>query len=323
MKLYAAILALLIVCPDATAIERTERYWNDARGFTPLALPDGSLKETPDTLPLSKDFELYLRLQTSIKPYFRMEITGSTGEMIVFSTTVGEQRDLFDHSSECVILTTTSGNNKTESWIPDNSVISPYPSSFTLVLAQKGDSILLSAPTKGTVAGVEAPGFIPYAFLLSSKSDAGMQLKRARLSMPLSPERIKMNADTLKSRMRQPRSPMEGRWVILDRELEESQLRMGGDYSLLCLMENEDTFVMVYEDGARVNPCAWDATMVKARLSGTPVAGIFRCIWYDVNHEPLNHDVIAYLSEDSPLLTIKFPYQNSWIRLIKVPYVSR
>lgn len=110
--------------------------------------------------------------------------------------------------------------------------------------------------------------------------------------------------------------PMVGYWTIFDRELEESLLKLGGEYILACIKE-DNAYLMIYMDGANINKKAWDTGMVKAILHSTSFDGIYNVEWYDVEKSPLSHDIRAQKGDGNTLI-IQFPYQSSRIRLRKL-----
>lgn len=107
---------------------------------------------------------------------------------------------------------------------------------------------------------------------------------------------------------------IEGYWQVLDRSLEESLLRPGGDYRLAAV-RHEDGYKLLYIDGARINSSKWEAGMVKARLLPAGIPGIWNVEWYDAMFQSLHKDIKAQ-TDDNGVLTIQFPYQSSQIRLI-------
>lgn len=110
--------------------------------------------------------------------------------------------------------------------------------------------------------------------------------------------------------------PVEGYWQIFDRNLEESLLRLGGEYKL-AIVKDHDRYAIVYLAGARVNAEQWQPGMVKGWLTPTPFPGLFDLEWLDAEGEPMSHSVTAQLTEEG-VLTIQFPYQSSVIRLRKL-----
>lgn len=107
----------------------------------------------------------------------------------------------------------------------------------------------------------------------------------------------------------------EGYWQLLDRSLEESLLRMGGDYKF-ALVRSQDGYDLIYLEGAKTNNSKWQRGMVKARLRPSGIKNIYNVEWIDAMLNLMQNDIKAQIEEDN-LITISFPYQSSQIRLIK------
>lgn len=110
--------------------------------------------------------------------------------------------------------------------------------------------------------------------------------------------------------------PLEGYWTLFDRELEESLIKMGGNYNLACIREGEN-YLFYYLQGATVNAKEWERGDLKAILSPTPFEGIFDVEWLDAMKEPMNNEIKAQRGEGNTL-SIQFPYQSSKLRLRKM-----
>ena len=110
--------------------------------------------------------------------------------------------------------------------------------------------------------------------------------------------------------------PLEGLWTIFDRELEESLVKLGGDYTLACVKEG-DEYAFLYISGARINNSGWKPGDIKIILKESPFEGIYYVIWYDSGKEIMNNEIKAQCGEGGTLL-IQFPYQSSKIRLRKI-----
>ncbi|MCH5218275.1 MAG: LysE family translocator [Muribaculaceae bacterium] len=109
------------------------------------------------------------------------------------------------------------------------------------------------------------------------------------------------------------RDPMEGYVAILDRNMEENLLRMGGDYRMAIVRET-DGYDLVYLSGAKVNAERWQPGARKAHLSPSGVSGVWNVEWIDAMGATLSHELKAQ-SDLNGTLTIQFPYQNSQLRL--------
>ena len=109
---------------------------------------------------------------------------------------------------------------------------------------------------------------------------------------------------------------MEGYWILFDRELEESLLKMGGDYTLACIKDGEG-YDFIFMDGAVTNSGAWTPGDLKLSIIPTQFEGIYKVTWYDAMKQPLSYEVKAQRGEGNTLL-IQFPYQSSKLRLRKI-----
>lgn len=108
---------------------------------------------------------------------------------------------------------------------------------------------------------------------------------------------------------------MEGYWQIIDRSLEESLLKMGGDYRL-AMVKTKEGYSLLYLSGARVNAEQWTFGMPKVYLHPSGIEGIWDVVWIDATHTPLSHELKAQQDKDGTL-SIQFPYQSSRLRLVR------
>lgn len=111
------------------------------------------------------------------------------------------------------------------------------------------------------------------------------------------------------------RDPLEGYWQVLDRSLEESLLRLGGDYRL-AIVKAQDGYDLIYLSGAKVNADGWHHGMKKGHLSPSGIGGVWNVCWIDAMGKELSHELKSQTSGDG-VLTLLFPYHNSQIRLIR------
>lgn len=106
---------------------------------------------------------------------------------------------------------------------------------------------------------------------------------------------------------------MEGYLQVLDRSLDESLLRLGGDYRF-AMVKSEDGYELLYVYGARTNADNWSTGMRKAHLSPSGIEGVWNVTWIDAMHQPLQHEIKAQTDKNGTI-TIQFPYQDSHLRL--------
>lgn len=119
----------------------------------------------------------------------------------------------------------------------------------------------------------------------------------------------------LDSYLLRSRNPMEGRWQVLDRMLDENRLRPGGDY-LLSVIADGDAYNIYYLDGAQKNKARWKPGTLKGRLTPSSVKNVFDVTWYDARGYLLDTEVRASYADG--ILTLTFPYFDSTLRLIKI-----
>jgi threonine/homoserine/homoserine lactone efflux protein len=132
----------------------------------------------------------------------------------------------------------------------------------------------------------------------------------------------------LTERIRRSSDPVEGFYSYLDYEFDDTLLRLGGDYKIALLADDDadrygpttsnhrKSYLIYYISGATVNADKWLSGMIKGRL--TPNAGdnSYLLTWYDADCLPLSFDLTATLA-DHHLLTLYFPYQQSTLRFRK------
>lgn len=122
------------------------------------------------------------------------------------------------------------------------------------------------------------------------------------------------NIDSLEDRIKRSANPMEGWYSIMDRDMDESLLRLGGNYRI-AIVKNEDGYDIIYVSGARVNRRLWQAGMKKGELRSTSISDRFHLIWCDADALAMGNDLYATIVDG--LLTLYFPYQSSQIRFVK------
>ena len=134
-------------------------------------------------------------------------------------------------------------------------------------------------------------------------------------------ESDRFELDDLDYYLSQSNDPMEGYWTVFDRELEESLLKLGGNYKLACVKDGDD-YIFIYLEGASINQRNWKPGDIKAVLSPTPFPEIYDVEWFDAMKESFNNDLKAQFGSGNTL-GIQFPYQSSKIRLRKLPDSTR
>lgn len=163
--------------------------------------------------------------------------------------------------------------------------------------------LLLSAPIPGSFTACEAGYFLT--------PGASLSPDEIRLDAVAEREDTLIDFESLET----SRDPLEGYYRIFDRSLEESLLRLGGDYRF-ALVKNGGGYDLVYLSGAKTHSDLWRAGMLKGTLRPSGIAGLWDVTWLDATNRPMSHDIKAQTDREG-LLTITFPYQSSQIRLIR------
>ena len=112
-------------------------------------------------------------------------------------------------------------------------------------------------------------------------------------------------------------SPM-GVWRYLDRDNNPAWSRPGGKYTIGITADNaaENTWHIIYLDGAVTNSDRWQPGMKKGHLKGSGFLRDYNLEWRDAMHNELGaeDECSARLSEDGMILTFIFPLDKATLR---------
>ena len=151
---------------------------------------------------------------------------------------------------------------------------------------------------------------------------AKISIERAVLSVsqhvkdPVELLATQWNREALDRHFAQSKNPFEGYWTYLDRDMEDTWLKLGGRYTI-ALVENSQGYDIIYVDGAQVKKSLWHTGMKKGEMRNTIFTDNFNASWIDATLEPINQDVYATF-ESGVILNIKFPVYKSQVRFSKV-----
>lgn len=151
---------------------------------------------------------------------------------------------------------------------------------------------------------------------------AAIAIERAVLSQstvepnPASLLETQWTLEALDRHFAQSKNPYEGYWTYLDRDMEDTWLKLGGRYTI-ALVETTSGYDLIYIDGAQVKKSLWHPGMKKGEMKNTIFTDNFTGTWIDATLEPISQDVYATF-ESGVILTIKFPVYKSQIRFSKV-----
>ena len=125
---------------------------------------------------------------------------------------------------------------------------------------------------------------------------------------------------------RQPEGP-EGIWHFLDRDTDNRSIRLGGEYTIAIVADEEPTpgnnapksYAIIYFDGARVENGSWKPGMKKGRLTATSFQNHYNLSWVTADMQYLDTECNARLSDDKSIISFNFPIYGSTVRFSRQP----
>lgn len=347
IRIISTLFLLILFTPSSFP---AQQFWNRGHGYLPFhhATPEGILLSNDNDVPLidtitfgsSQDVTLSFRIDNRhAHPARRYEFKGETGERhhrinppwgILLTDTEGNNCWITVSNEEKEDPVSSKASTKVEISFNNKPVPSgeKYLNSNELPFA--GESLWKIQFKNGylkIIAGGNSPAQIlnipvdirdisTFGFIVSPGgeilvSDVSLLTSDSSISFP-----EMYDVASLKDSLSKPDDPLEGYWDIFDRTLEESLLKLGGDYRLGILKE-EDHYVIIYLEGARVNSSLWKSGMIKGYLRPTSFPGLFNLEWKDAEGNILSHSITAQLEKED-LLVLQFPYHSSTIRLRRV-----
>lgn len=316
------------------------RCWNESRGFGPF----GDEKNINHLSNSSKDTVYFFTpCQFSESLEFRCKVKnnkpslpwgfflgGENGQKILINIRAheGAWDGISTHQTLDIDLNANGEILNARQFIDDTNLYNklksgmkgPDPSgslNFFKIVSYNGLLSLLS--------GLQTP-----AHVFSEKIPDGFRCSRIGFFLPpgsaISPDEVRLSTGNysavptiwyddmlLKEYLSDSRDFLEGYWQPLDRSLEESLIRLGGNYRF-AMVRNEDGYDLLYLSGAQINADSWKPGMVKATLRPSGISGIWDVAWIDSMFQTLNKEIKAQ-TDANGTLTISFPYQSSHIRL--------
>lgn len=317
--LLFAIVGIAGSIMELTAAKATAReiYLNPRRGF-------GALADT-DTLHLdagSKDFEITAKITLTKPSPWGMWI-GKEGRGVRFDISQEEIDDGISlHPAMKIRATDNTGRIIAESSADIGKQVSSAENYWRIL--RTGNEISFHCGHHGLkeILSVDAPDIFnveEFSFIKPKKGNLTLHEAIVKISEDRRKEVAKSawsDEELLAEYLEHSEDPAEGYWCVLDRSLEESLLRMGGDYRL-AMVKAFDGYDLVYLEGARTCASAWTPGMRKAHLSSTDIDNVWNVAWTDAEGVVLENSVKGQF-ENATLLTIQFPYQNSTLRLAKI-----
>ncbi len=205
-------------------------------------------------------------------------------------------------------------------WTIDDRV-DLYDGLTGLAVDVKGDNVvvLVGRHTLSAVGTVDVSRAVSVVSVgLVAGSAALMSIERTMLTVTEAEhiiDDLDWTVETLGAHFEMSTDINEGFYTYLDRDLDESKARLGGRYRV-ALVASDSGYDIVYVDGAQVNASQWSVGMLKGRLRRTQFAGYYSLLWIDAEHQAIDTDVTAMLT-DAMFLTLKFPTLAGEVRFSK------
>lgn len=351
MRVLLIILAALIPL-TAPAGETTTRHWNRARGYAPFthATPEGiiigntSAGIIADSYRLpspSSDFTLTFRAgNLHAHPGKRYHYVGADslshmvrnpqwGMSLLFSpsdtlriTVRATTANRIDGEVQALEVRAAYGDGiKKTTQLTENADLTTGPNQWIIKARDGLLQILAGNNGVSEIFDLEIEKKQLKAVTFEAYPAAKLKITDISLTLPSPnfPSRLTAWADRerLDSYIKHSKDPLEGYWMVFDRSLEESKLRMGGEYTV-AIVRGDSGYQLIYLRGAKTNGPSWKPGMVKAELTEGPFKGVFDVVWIDAEGKPLRNSAKAQL-EDDDILTLQFPYHSSSLRLRKIP----
>lgn len=335
------LFALVGIVTGTVNIANAETiHWNQGRGYLPFdnATPQGVLLDNKTDTIISDFYPLpnlsdslsltfrskniqglpdnKVRLLSVARPSWGFCITGLNDTLTV-SIKGGEKTDGVE-SDPCLEVSVRSLADKSEKRVTLSEGFNPFDGDNLWQLDVEDGNLILAGGDRGFIPILEHEAPTPISgFGFYSTPGDKVLISDITLDFSRKNRGKKIILSDLRNQLNESDDPLEGYWMVFDRELEESLLKLGGNYKLACKKENNH-YKMVYLDGATVNAENWRPGDAKAILNPTPFPGIYDVVWIDSMKAPLSHEVRAQQGEGNTLL-IQFPYHSSKLRLRKLP----
>lgn len=121
-------------------------------------------------------------------------------------------------------------------------------------------------------------------------------------------------ADSLLETLSEPdRNAPQGIWTYLDRDNDQRYCRLGGEYNIAIVDDNNGGFDIIYLDGATTGASQWNTGMRKGHLRPTMFRNHYDLVWYDATMNVIQSEASATMEQDA-ILRLDFPLLKSSMR---------
>lgn len=347
------ILSLLVIIFYTTGAVAESRWWNKGRGYDPFtgATPDGIVLDNQSASNLidscmpdspAERFTLSFRsdnrhanpitrykyktddneVRSQRLPEWGFFITDSHGKRITVSVASTEESDGISSRAATKVTVRSDMSSSPIASKTLSGVNHPFAGENIWNLRFDKGHLLLSsgAHNQEVLAETDIPLNDMASFGFAASPAACVIISDIILTDNSQSSRqtseLWSDVSLLEDYLDATESGIEGYWTVFDRNLDESLLIPGGDYRL-AIVKDLDRYAIIYLEGAKVNPSFWHPGMVKGYLMPTHFEGIYDAVWYDAEGLPMSRDIKAQSGEGETII-IRFPYQDSTLRLRKI-----
>lgn len=377
IRILLLLSSLLPFLSSSQSIPDAERiHWNRGRGYAPFrhASPEGiSISNSTDSIisdiiylptPIN-DFTISFRAAEtsanqsrqlpykSSSPEWRTLLVSSSNDTLNLIINTEEIPDPISSSLATKISLITSGSSTPLLSATVRDGLDCFSGNNSWQLSASQHHIALHAGNRMLNPICEIPNPLSdcKAFGFAAAPGAALRITDISITSGKHPgmtiHPLWSNQNHLQHYLSASNNELEGYYTVFDRNLEESQIILGGNYLIAIVednnpydgtddkyfnsfqknqlkdsaTENQQIYLLLYISGAQKNSANWKPGMIKGTIKTTPFKGIYDITWYDVDGKPLFKDLKVQEGEGNTL-SIQFPYQSSMLRLRKLPTPS-
>ena len=230
--------------------------------------------------------------------------------------------DLLSREAQVRVSQIVDGKKSVVKQVAVDKGINAFNGESKLIFDLKGDALKVYAGKKSSEIVLETSVARPHptshvGVLLGP--DAQLAVRHTLVAFNHETKRkitTEWTMETLTQHFAQSKDPMEGFWEYLDRDMQETWVKMGGRYTLATVGKESGGYDIIYCDGAQVGKAEWQPFMLKGTLEATIFSNTYNATWIDATFEPITEDVQAQVEGDV-ILTVKFPVLNAQLRFSK------
>lgn len=289
------------------------------------------------------DFSFTVRLRADPQGYAIALTTAAADTLLLDVASTGGYDPLRDEEGTRLWLSRT-GEKMSEIVFPRKKFSLSANGYCALQFARRGYDLVISAG-HGT-PGNEAAAVSGFAdavreILILPRKGKSVEIERAQLSLFSSAEQMLstgLTAESVAALAAESSDAVCGIWSLLDFDLDDSYMRIGGDYTIavvplrtladeermpdICRDMPDDALAIVYLSGASADAWRWTPGMIKGFLFPSQIGGAWRVRWHDSEGLPLDEPetvsmATATLEDGATILRLSFPERYSTVRFLR------